>query len=146
MKRVFMDMDHCIGCKLCELACLTVHSKSKDLILAYTVERAEGLMPHKRVFREGALCASIGCRHCDEPACVTACISGALTKDPVSGRTLFDADKCVGCWSCYMACPFGAIQRNEETHKIDKCDRCLERDTPACVAACPNQALTYEDR
>ncbi|MGE4553215.1 MAG: 4Fe-4S dicluster domain-containing protein [Desulfovibrionaceae bacterium] len=146
MKRVYMNMEYCIGCKLCELACITSHSQSKDLIIAYTQERAKGLMSFKKVFKEGALCASIGCRHCDEPACVTACISGALTKDPVSGRTLFDADKCVGCFSCMMACPFGAIDRDASGKKISKCDRCLERDIPACVAACPNSVLLYEER
>jgi carbon-monoxide dehydrogenase iron sulfur subunit len=146
MKRVYIDRHFCIGCGLCELACLTVHSRSKDLAMAYTVERPQGLMSSKKVFRDGSMCASIGCRHCDEPACVEACIAGALTKDPVSGRTVYDPEQCVGCMSCLMACPFGAISKNPLEDKIVKCDRCVERDMPACVQACPNRALMYEER
>jgi carbon-monoxide dehydrogenase iron sulfur subunit len=103
-------------------------------------------MSSKKVFRDGSMCASIGCRHCDEPACVEACIAGALTKDPVSGRTVYDPEQCVGCMSCLMACPFGAISKNPLEDKIVKCDRCVERDMPACVQACPNRALMYEER
>jgi predicted dehydrogenase len=48
-------------------------------------------------------------------------------------------------WSCIMVCPFGAISANSETHKVgSKCDLCAGKDTPACVAHCPNEALVYE--
>ena len=83
MKRVYPDKAYCIGCHLCELACITAHSKSKDLIVAYREERtADGLSPCKRVFEKGDTCVAISCRHCDEPSCVAACISGGLHKDP----------------------------------------------------------------
>ncbi len=148
MKRVYPNKDYCIGCHICELACITAHSKSKDLILAYTVERTgEGLSSCKRVHEGGPTCVALSCRHCDEPACVAACISGALQKDPESGRTTYDREKCVGCWSCLMACPFGAIARHPLENKIVKCDLCFDRPGgPACVAACPNQALKQEER
>jgi carbon-monoxide dehydrogenase iron sulfur subunit len=148
MKRVYPDKDFCIGCHICELACITAHSKSKDLILAYTVERgSEGLSSCKHVHERGPTCVALSCRHCDEPSCVAACISGALQKDPESGRTTYDREKCVGCWSCLMACPFGAIARHPLENKIVKCDLCADRPGgPACVAACPNQALKQEER
>ncbi len=148
MKKVYTNKEFCIGCHICELACLTAHSKSKDLIIAFTKERTEeGLAACKRVFEEGATCVAVSCRHCEDPACVAACISGALHKDPESGRTNYDQDKCVGCWSCLMACPFGAIKRHPILKKIIKCDLCKDRpEGPACVAACPNKALKFEER
>jgi len=148
MKRVYPNKDVCIGCHICELACITAHSKSKDLILAYTVERGQnGLSSCKHVHEAGPVCVALSCRHCDEPACVAACISGALRKDPETGRTVYDREKCVGCWSCLMACPYGAIARHPLEPKIVKCDLCHDRPGgPACVAACPNQALKQEER
>ncbi len=148
MKRVYPNKEYCIGCHLCELACLTAHSKSGDLIIAYTQERgAEGLSPCKRVFEKGHVSVAISCRHCAEPSCVAACISGALHKDPETGRTVYEKEKCVGCWSCLMACPYGAIQRHPQEAKIVKCDLCAGREEgPACVQACPNMALKYEER
>jgi len=148
MKRVYPDKDFCIGCHICELACITAHSKSKDLILAYTVERGQnGLASCKHVYEGGPTCVALSCRHCDEPSCVAACISGALQKDPESGRTVYDRDKCVGCWSCLMACPYGAIARHPLEQKIVKCDLCFDRPGgPACVEACPNKALKQEER
>jgi carbon-monoxide dehydrogenase iron sulfur subunit len=49
----------------------------------------------------------------------------------------------VGCWSCIMVCPFGAIVRNEDCRQAVKCDHCMDRDNPACVEACPTRALVY---
>lgn len=146
MKRIYPAKDYCIGCRICELACLTAHSQSKDLLIAYRQERQEGLASCKEVFERGANCVALSCRHCANPMCVASCISGALTKDPATGATLYDADKCVGCWSCLMACPFGAIRRNVGANKIVKCDLCQGRKAPACVEACPNKALLFEDR
>ena len=146
MKRVYPDKDFCIGCRLCEIACLTAHSQSRDLIIAYTEERRQGLTPCKAVYEEGSVCVALSCRHCAEPACVAACISGALTKDPESGRTVYDRERCVGCWSCLVACPYGAIRRDPRENKIFKCDLCEGRDMPACVEACPNRALFWEER
>jgi len=148
MKRVYPNKEYCIGCHLCELACITAHSKSKDLITAYREERVEcGLSSCKTVFEKGDTSVAISCRHCDEPSCVAACISGGLYKDPETGRTVYDREKCVGCWSCLMSCPYGAIRRHPLESKIVKCDLCEGReDGPACVAACPNLALKYEER
>jgi len=145
MRRVYPKKEVCIGCHICELACLTAHSESKDLVIAYTQERASGLSPCKVVYEKGPVCISLSCRHCADAQCVAACISGAMYKDEKTGKTLYDESKCVGCLSCLMACPFGAIRRHPSGKKVIKCDLCEGREIPACVAACPNGALLYED-
>ena len=147
MKKVYPNKDFCIGCHLCEVACLTAHSKSKDIIIAFKEERVEqGVCSCKGVSHQGPDSVALSCRHCDEPSCVAACVSGALTKNPETGRTEYNEEQCVGCWSCVMACPFGSIRRHPIKAKIVKCDLCAGRDMPACVEACPNLALLYEDR
>jgi carbon-monoxide dehydrogenase iron sulfur subunit len=61
-----------------------------------------------------------------------------------SGAVLCDQNKCVGCWMCVMACPFGAVSESE-IHKAAKCDLCHGIGTPFCAAACPTGALSYEE-
>jgi carbon-monoxide dehydrogenase iron sulfur subunit len=145
MKRIYSIEEACIGCHLCEVACVTEHSLSKDPIKAYLHE-PECQIPRCTVEERdgGALTVSTTCRHCDLPDCLQACISGAIQKQP-DGRVLIDTRQCVGCWSCVMACPYGAIQRNLKKKKANKCDLCPDRQTPACVAACPNRALVYRE-
>ncbi|MFH0808870.1 MAG: 4Fe-4S dicluster domain-containing protein [Pseudomonadota bacterium] len=142
MKRVYPIEDYCIGCHLCEVACAVAHSRSGDIIRAYKVE---GTRPRNVVEEALPVTLSVNCRHCDEPSCVAACISGALRKQP-SGPVTYDEVKCVGCWSCVMACPHGAVRPDAGRMKIIKCDLCPGRETPACVSACPNRALVYEER
>ena len=86
---------------------------------------------------------ALQCRHCEEPACVDVCIAGGVIKDEETGIVRFDKDKCVGCWSCTMVCPFGAIIRVSRVGFAQKCDRCTERELPACVEACPTKALVF---
>jgi anaerobic carbon-monoxide dehydrogenase iron sulfur subunit len=131
----------CIGCKLCEVYCIVEHSKSKNIIRAFNEETPRAL---SRVLVEESrpITFALQCRHCDEPACTVACMTGALHKDPETGAVLHDREKCVGCWMCVMVCPYGGIQRDlREGKAASKCDLCLELDEPACVAACPNEAL-----
>ncbi len=143
-RRVFPIEEVCIGCHLCEIACVVEHSSSKDIIRVFKEERPKPLARNileERDHQSFSLC----CRHCDEPACVDACIAGALIKDPDTGVVSHTPEKCVGCWSCVMICPFGAIQMDEERGKAVKCDLCPGRETPACVEACPNKALVFEE-
>jgi len=142
MKRVYPIEEYCIGCRLCEVACAVSHSKSGDIVRAY---KEEGACPRNLVEESGAVSFCLSCRHCDTPQCAAACISGALRKD-ASGRVIYDEARCVGCWSCIMACPHGGIRQDVVRMKIIKCDLCPDRDVPACVAACPNRALKFEER
>ena len=137
--KIYCDITKCIACRACELACAVEHSKSKNLNDALKEENK----PKKRVMVSvvGDRRVSIHCQHCEEAPCVTACMSGALSKDEKTGATLQDNEKCVGCWMCIMACPFGAVVRDIESHIAVKCDLCPDRDDYACVVACPTGAL-----
>lgn len=145
MKRIYTLEDVCIGCHLCEVACITEHSQSKDPVRAFL---HEPVRPISRCTVEekddGVVSFSTTCRHCDEPDCLRACISGAIQKFD-NGVVKVDTEQCVGCWSCVMACPYGAIQRNVAKKKANKCDLCPDRKSPACVDACPNRALVYKE-
>ncbi len=137
--KIYCDITKCIGCKSCELACAVEHSQSKNI---FTATR-ESPLPKKRVKAEnvGDKIISLYCQHCGDAPCITACMSGALSKDEKTGATLHDKEKCIGCWMCVMVCPFGAIVRDIENHIAVKCDLCPDRDDFACVVACPTGAL-----
>ncbi|NSW55444.1 MAG: 4Fe-4S dicluster domain-containing protein [Armatimonadetes bacterium] len=144
MKRIYAKEDYCIGCRLCEIYCIFQHSGCDTLVKAFSQKDCLP-DPAVRVEEDGAISFALQCRHCDDAPCVAACISGAMTRDPETGAIKHDPDKCIGCWSCVMVCPFGAIQINLEKGKVSsKCDLCGGDVMPACVAHCPNEALVYE--
>ncbi|MCF8012303.1 MAG: 4Fe-4S dicluster domain-containing protein [Clostridiales bacterium] len=142
MGKIQVKPEVCIGCHLCEIWCQVAHSKSKNIIKTFLYEKT---IPMSRVVVEENLPLTfpMQCRHCQEPDCVSACISGALIKDSASGKVIHDPSKCVGCFSCVMACPYGNIFVNEKTREIVKCDLCEGLDEPYCVSHCPNEALVY---
>lgn len=151
MKRVYVNEEYCVGCGLCEVHCATAHSRFPGNVLkAYKLSESRP-QPRVKVQRQGAVSFAWQCRHCDEPLCVSACISGALKKDPVSGVVMIDEAQCIKCCTCIVACPYGAIEqiipKNEHERRILKCDLCSGLlDIPACVSNCPNDALVYERR
>jgi carbon-monoxide dehydrogenase iron sulfur subunit len=138
MRYVVAKEEVCIGCRLCEIACIVEHSASKEIVKAFKQEKRPIARAH--VEEEGPVSFSVTCQHCDDAWCVSACITGAMRKQK-DGRVLVDIDKCVGCWSCVMACRIGAVAMDTGEHKSVKCDLCGDRATPACVEACPNRAL-----
>jgi carbon-monoxide dehydrogenase iron sulfur subunit len=144
LKRVYINEDVCMGCGLCRVYCQTEHSRSKDIIRAFKKELPPPV-PRVRVERNGEVCFSLQCRHCDEPWCVYSCLTGAMHRDPVSGMVVMDREKCMGCWTCIVACPSGALTRDVYNHVVAKCDLCPDREVPACVANCPNEALVVEE-
>ena len=140
MKKIAIREDICMGCGLCRVHCLTAHSCSGDIIKAWKREKPRAL-PRIRVERRGEVSFSVQCRHCEEPWCVYACLSGALHKDPLTGVVILDSQKCSGCWTCVLACPHNAIIMDTDHRIAAKCDLCIGREVPACVANCPNEAL-----
>ena len=118
--------------------------QERDLIIAYTKERADGLQSCKSVFDDGPVSVSLSCRHCENPLCVASCIAGALTKDP-DGRTVYDESSAWAAGPASWPVPTGPLPDRPEV-QIIKCDLCPDREVPACVEACPNEALVFEDR
>lgn len=140
MKKVSVREDVCIGCGICRVYCQAEHSQSKDMIKAFKKESPRPL-PVIRVEREGELSFAVKCRHCAEPWCTYCCLTGAMGRDRVAGIVDVDRDKCIGCWTCIVACPCGALIRDRRGEVVAKCDLCPEQDVPVCVANCPNEAL-----
>ncbi|MHA1582981.1 MAG: 4Fe-4S dicluster domain-containing protein [Candidatus Baldrarchaeia archaeon] len=145
-KVISVDLEKCISCKACELACSTAHSMSKDLVEA----SFEIIKPKARIFVEHHLRPFVvWCRHCEDPLCMEACPYDAMTKNKY-GIVVVLEDKCIACGFCATACPFGAIMIDEERKIAVKCDLCTERlkkeEVPACVEACPTEAIQYIER
>lgn len=142
MKKVYVNEKWCLGCHLCEYYCAFANSGEKDMVKALT-----NLQIHPRIQIEEAngISFAVSCRHCDEPLCVKGCITGALTKQ--DGVIVIDKDKCVGCYTCILSCPYGAISHSE-TGAIQKCELCTKNagGAPQCVKGCPNGAIVFEER
>jgi Fe-S-cluster-containing dehydrogenase component len=95
------------------------------------------------------------CLHCETPACVTVCPTGASYKRAEDGIVLVDEDKCIGCKLCSWACPYGAREYSAVEGVMKKCTLCVDRiynthldeadRQPACVQACPTRARHFGD-
>jgi len=145
MKKIYINEEYCIGCRLCEIYCQVKHSKSKKIIKAFREEEKD-IMSRILVEEIGHNSFAIQCRHCVDAPCVDACISGAMTKNENTGVVNCDEDKCVGCWSCIMVCPYGVIRRDISAKRVaSKCDMCIDEKIPVCVKNCPNEALKFYD-
>lgn len=142
-KRIYAREEVCVGCRLCEIHCIAAHSEYKnDLVKAF---KKSSRRPLPRIIVEESKPISFGlqCRHCEEPECVQACITGAMQQDPETGIVTNDETRCIGCWTCILACPYGVVSRDFKGKKVaSKCDFCIENGSePACVKNCPNEAL-----
>jgi len=137
-----LDLGKCVGCGACVLACRLENRLPGGVgwrrILTLNAGRhAAGPTFHM----------SLACHHCRRPACLAACPSGAWEKRP-DGVVRLNAARCVGCRYCEMACPFGAPSYDRVAGVMTKCHLCADRIDrglpPACVAACPTEALGYK--
>jgi Fe-S-cluster-containing dehydrogenase component len=160
---VLVDSTVCIGCRKCEWACRGAHDidtgdiqdyENREVFEANRRPSYKDLTVVNRYVEEdkGAMTVKLQCMHCDHPACVSACIVGAISKQ-VNGSVIWDTDMCIGCRYCMVACPFQipAFEYHKALDpKIVKCDFCIERTEegklPACVDICPVEALTYGKR
>ena len=141
MKRVYADEKRCLGCHLCEYNCAFANSGLSDMVKAL---KDKTVYPRIHIEEKGKINYAVSCRHCDNPLCVRSCISGALSK--TDGVIKIDKNKCIGCLTCILVCPYGAIAQGENG-AVQKCELCLENScgAPACVSGCPNRALVYEE-
>ena len=142
MKRVYVNEEWCLGCRLCEYNCAYANSGLKDMVAALKDKR---IFPRIRVEGEDRITFAVSCRHCTDPICVNSCIAGAISKR--DGVVRIDRGKCVGCLTCVLVCPYGALAPGEDGI-MQKCELCLDNacGAPACVTGCPNRAIVYEER
>jgi len=139
MKRIIVKEEYCMGCRLCEVYCRLSHSISKDPVTALK-NSAQAPLARTKVEIKKPVSISLRCQHCEEASCLYACLTGALRKE-ADGAVLVDENKCIGCWTCILVCPYGSIIQDKSNHKMVKCDMCGGKE-PACVANCPNEALS----
>lgn len=162
---VLVDTTECIGCRRCEYACKVAHDIPTEPVNTYDNREVFSQMRRPdhtalTIINEYKdemppnmpATVKIQCMHCDHPACVSACIVGAFSKN-ANGSVVWDTDKCIGCRYCMIACPFQipAFEFEKALQpRIMKCDFCIDRTeenkVPACVEICPVEALTYGKR
>lgn len=141
---LLVQLDRCLGCHTCEIACAVAHTRSGGLTSA--ILAGEPLSPRTRVVQVLGKRFPMQCRQCEDAPCVKVCPTGATYRTET--YTAVDPNRCIACKLCMMVCPFGAIHIG--TVQVDgqtktaaiKCDLCVNRvDGPACVAACPTHAI-----
>jgi len=153
---MLVDTTRCIGCQSCERACCEKNGLPAPIIKpdagfrrstdvdAFTVVNAIST-------EKGGVFCKTQCMHCDQPACVSACLANAMYKTP-EGPVIWREDKCLGCRYCMIACPFDVpkFEYGSINPRIRKCVMCYDRiqdgQRPACVDACPKEALLFGKR
>lgn len=83
------------------------------------------------------------CMHCtpNKAPCLNICPESAI--EELGGAIVINKDKCIGCAKCRDVCPIGAISM-DHIGLANKCDLCVNRDSPVCVESCPTNALTCD--
>ncbi|CNH88363.1 formate-dependent uric acid utilization protein AegA [Yersinia mollaretii] len=162
---IVADAESCIGCRSCEVACVVAHHEGKF------PDKPEYFTPRLKVFkgRQGfndphgvndtLSATAVFCHHCEDAPCASTCPNGAIVEMNNSIQVI--QEKCIGCKTCMIACPFGMMTVVTETvqpasHRLadayqrteaQKCDLCIDQlDGPACIKTCPTQALTLVDQ
>lgn len=143
LKEIFVRLDRCVGCHSCEIACAAEHSNGASLFEAI----AETMQHHKNCYVEIIEHpeTSLLCNYCDDAPCTTVCPVGALLQDDLTKIVTRNTLTCIECWTCETVCTYGVIERIKEYRTAIKCDRCPEKDVPACVSACPTGALFFSE-
>lgn len=135
-----VELDKCSGCKACVVACHTLNGLNdneawRKVGLLSSVSSSLPVLQH----------VTTACHHCVDPGCLKGCPVLAYEKDPVTGIVRHLDDQCFGCKYCTMMCPYEVPQYSASLGIVRKCDMCSQRlshgEAPACVQACPNQAI-----
>jgi len=139
---VVVDLERCLACRSCELACAKAHAGYEDIVEA--VLAGADMVPRVRVIAAEGYAVPIQCQHCEDAPCAVVCPSGAITRDPETGAIRAEPSRCIGCKACVLVCPFGAVRYDRRSGVVVRCDLCegiiAEGEEPKCVAACPTGA------
>lgn len=123
----------CMGCHACEVACKQEHALGVGPRLVRVLEKGPEFVP-------------IYCHHCAKAPCSAACPVAAISRSE-QGIVLIDEALCIGCRECLEACPFGAMQFEDQRDIAVKCDLCPERladgRQPACMSVCPTRCIGF---
>ncbi|MGB7344947.1 MAG: DmsC/YnfH family molybdoenzyme membrane anchor subunit [Pirellulaceae bacterium] len=151
-----VDLDKCSGCKACVVACHTMNGLEEDeswrrvgtLTIGAPAETETQTMkePTAPVTMLPMIQhVTTACHHCEDPGCLNGCPVKAYDKDPVTGIVRHLDDQCIGCKYCMMMCPYEVPKFSKRLGIVRKCDMCHQRlsvgEAPACVQACPNEAI-----
>ena len=133
-KVLMIEQEKCTGCRQCEMVCSVFHTgasnPSRSRIKVVKWEHAGFYLP-------------MTCQNCEDPFCVEVCPTKACYKDLENQRVVIDKNKCIGCKTCIVACPFGAPLFDSVERVSIKCDYC--DGDPQCVRFCEAKAITYVD-
>jgi formate dehydrogenase iron-sulfur subunit len=161
-RAVLVDLTKCFGCGACTVACKLWNEKKYDDAKKPTVGENAKLcdinwtVVDKHVVKDASgkdawRFAKKQCLHCNEPACASSCLVGALRKTE-DGPVVYSPDLCVGCRYCMVACPFNipTYEWERSFPEVSKCQMCSTRvarnEMPACVSVCPNQVMKFGER
>ena len=135
------NSQQCLGCHACEVACVMAHNDEQHVL------SQQHFHPRITVIKHQHLNSAVTCHHCEDAPCARSCPNGAISH--VNDSVQVNQQKCIGCKSCVIACPFGTMQivlspvsAERVKATAHKCDLCEGRENgPACVENCPADAL-----
>lgn len=154
-----VDLDKCSGCQACVTACHSLNGLDdgeawrevgalfgEALVPAVSslfTSASAGFTSNRVVPLQQIV--TTACHHCVEPGCLEGCPVLAYDKDPVTGIVRHLDDQCIGCSYCILKCPYDVPKYSATRGIVRKCDMCHGRlavgEAPACVQACPNEAI-----
>ncbi|MTH45898.1 formate-dependent uric acid utilization protein AegA [Intestinirhabdus alba] len=142
MNRFIMaNSQQCLGCHACEVACVMAHNGEQHVL------ESRYFQPRIAVIKNQHQRSAVTCRHCEDAPCARSCPEEAIFR--LNDSVQVDGQRCIGCKSCVVACPFGTMQivvapvaKERLKATAHKCDLCHGRAAgPACVENCPTDAL-----
>jgi Fe-S-cluster-containing dehydrogenase component/DMSO reductase anchor subunit len=135
-----VDLDQCSGCKACVTACHSLNGLDEG-----ETWREVGQLISNDWRQPFQTTVTTACHHCVDPGCLNGCPVLAYEKDPTTGIVRHLDDQCIGCQYCILKCPYEVPKYSEHRGIVRKCDMCTQRlavgEAPACVQACPNEAI-----
>ncbi|TSA26545.1 MAG: 4Fe-4S dicluster domain-containing protein, partial [Bacteroidetes bacterium] len=153
---ILYDSTRCVGCQSCEFACaeeygLPFPTEAVETGVIKSTTDKQRVVINSYSTSKGDQFIRKSCNHCNNPACASACLTKAMYKTE-EGPVIWREDKCMGCRSCMISCPFDIpkFEYDSPNPKVEKCRMCYERmqngSMPACVEVCPPEALLFGKR